>query len=51
MPAPVRSADRERLCFGLEKEPDSFSGSAAVYRICGEVFNRNRKKGVENIEV
>ena len=47
MPAPVRSGDRERLCFGLEKEPDTFTGNAAVYRICKGVSDRNGKRGHE----
>ena len=44
MPKTVGTKNRERLSFGLEEEPDSFSGNAAVYRICEGVFDGNRKR-------
>lgn len=40
MPAPVRSGDRERLCFGLEKELDAFSDNAAVYWAHERIFKQ-----------
>lgn len=49
MLAAVRAGDRERLRFGMEKEPDTILGDAAVYRICERIFDEYGKRGYRRI--